>query len=250
MLIDVNAFCGRWPFAPRVATEPGAVADALAACGVTEAHVAAVESVLSPDVNWEEQNLARQLAGQDVLVHSPIVHPLRRGWKDALKRAADHGSRLVKLTPSYHDYAPDAPQVVALIEAAHDLGLAVGLLLRIEDERRHHVLMSVSAPSMLAVQHLAERIAPTPLLLLNAYYHQIVAAAKQVPNLRFDTAFCEYTDPVPDALAATNPGQLMFGSCAPLLYPRAQRMKLDCSTLSDGDRAAISAGNAQALFGG
>lgn len=248
MLIDVNAWCGRWPFVPRVSTEPAAIADELAAIGVTAAHAASLEAVLSPDPVWEERQLARRLAGVALFVPSPVVHPLRLGWRDELRRAADAGAKMVRLTPSYHGYDPDAPAALALADAAADAGLLVALVMRIEDERRHHPLTKVSAPSQLQVRHLADRLAPRPLLVLAAYIHEIKALG-QAGNVRCDLSFCEFTDPAGDAVAAVGAERLLFGTHAPLLYPTAQRMKLDCSTLDAAARRAVEAGNADALLG-
>lgn len=248
MLIDVNAWCGRWPFAPRVPTDAGAIADQLAAAGVTTAHVASLEAVLSPDPVWEERQLAKQIAKLDMLVPSPVVHPMRCGWQDQLQRTADAGGKMVRLVPSYHGYAPDAPQVLALIDGASDLGLTVALVLRMEDERRHHPLMKVSPPPALAVRHLADLIAPRALLLTAAVYSDVMSYASQA-NLYFDLSFCEYTDPAANAAAAIGAERLCFGTHAPLLYPQAQRMKFDCSTLDDSARSAIATGNAAALLG-
>lgn len=242
MLIDINTHAGRWPFLQSGPTEPAALEDELRAAGITRAMVSAIESVLAPHPSIEEQRLHPRLS--DFFSHAPLISPMLFDWRDRLRQARDEfGATTIRLLPSYHRYEADGDEAAALVEAAAELNLHVAVLVRIEDERAHYPLMAVPAPTEAALLKLADRLAPRPLILLNAYRWELPAFADR-PHVCFDLPYLESEHPFASITAIVPPSRLLFASHAPLMYPIAQRRKLDHGELSDADRAAVAAGNA------
>jgi len=239
MLIDVNCYIGRWPFVSDLPETVDQVAEGLVKSGITQAHVASMHSFFVPDPAQEERKLRDEIAGHDLFQWSPIIRPDMPNWRDSLKQAADDGAKLIKLAPGFHQYEPDDDVVVELVNAATALNIRTSFIVRMEDERRQHPLCRVPSLDLTRLRHLAEQVAPMPLLVLNVFYHEITGLADQ-SNLCFDLSYCEYDSPAPRAVAAVGNDRVLFGTSAPLLYAKAQQMKLDDSVENDAMRNAIA----------
>ena len=237
MLTDANAWCGTWPFDGQPAVEAAGLRHTLTAAGISAALVAALDGLFAPDPMPAERRLAQQVQGQPGLRHAPVGAADLPNWRAALREAVDtFRAPMVRLVPTLRPAAPDVARLATVAAAAQDLGIRTALVLRTEDERNQHPRLNVAPLPLEAMVGLARRVAPSPLLVLNAYTRELATLAVE-HNLWFDTAMLDGDDPIA-AAASRCPGRLVFGTAAPLLHAPAQVAKLRAT---DADPAAAAA---------
>ena len=247
MLIDVNCSLGFWPFLMEQQTSAAKLAKHLAAEGVTQALVSPLESVLCPDPHVPSLRLLGQLKKHPELIPVPVVDPSLTNWRECLGAYDEAGhSRAVKIIPNYHRYALDAGCVDELMAAMAKRTLMIQM--RVEDERQHYPLMKVPGVGVDHVVALANRCPRVPIVCLCPYLAEATRLVKETANVHVDLAFIEYTTTIKFALGRIPAKRLLFGSHTPLLYTRANVMKMQHADAPRRDVNAIAAGNAKRLF--
>ena len=248
-MIDVNAAVGRWSFAASWAERADELAAAMAEASVAQAHVSAMEAVLAPDPLEATQRLCDSVAGHERLVPAAVADPtLRTAEADLRRLVSNWPVRLVKLYPSFGGYSAEDDRVAGMVRAAWAEGVLTAVMMRLEDDRNQHRVMRVDPVGVDGVTSLAAKVAPLPLLVLNALKGEVADLTKQAGNLLLDIAFVESGASLPDLLQNVSAERLVFGSNAPLFYPQAAAAKLAHDEVDEAQRQAIAVGNINGIL--
>jgi len=231
MIVDTNTWVGHWPFQRLVRATPSELAEHLAAEGIDRAWTAAADAVLYQDPQLGNADWLPDIAEHEQLVPVAIIDPSLRNWRDSLKQCVEQwGARVVKLVPSYHRLDLESAQVAECIEEAAGQGLAVSIQYRIEDERRHHLLMQVPAPPTDAIVALAQRHPATKLHVACAYKAE-ASRMLEAGNIIFELSSFEAMDTLADMTEKIPAERLCFGSHTPFYLARSAVLKVQSSTL-------------------
>jgi uncharacterized protein len=257
VIVDCNAYCGRWPF--RRLGFPGA-AGLAKLMGRTATDVAlvsplagafyrdclsAVQEMLD-DPGWDAQTM----------LPVAVVNPAFPGWRRDLETMAGSlGCVALRLLPNYHGYSlyeEGADSGLAVVEKAQGLGLPVILTMRMQDERSHHWHMLVDAVPVDEVRFLMRLLPRGKYVLSNVWFREARALQPELELVDDGAWEVSYKPPdhfVEDAVRECGPERLLYGSAAPLQYPECTLAVVRGADVSDEAKELMLAGNARRLFG-
>jgi predicted TIM-barrel fold metal-dependent hydrolase len=250
-LVDTNVTLSRWPERRLPLDDTKALAAKLRRQGVTEAWAGSFDGLLHKDIAGVNSRLAAECRkeGRGLLVPFGSINPTLPGWEDDLRRChEEHRMPGIRLHPNYHRYPLDDPKFAKLLDLAGARKLMVQLVVSMEDERTQHPLMQAPNVDVKPLPALLKSRPSLRVILLNwsrgvkADQAQKLASAGQV---FFDIATVESVGGVANLLKGLPADRLVFGSYAPFFYFESALLKLKESPLSEGQLAAIRAGNAQ-----
>ena len=243
MIVDVNAFIGKWPYWPVPLTAHETV-DRACIC-----------STRSLFVNWEDGNCE---------VEAVVSHNAARlvpfaclGTLETSHRAADRkhdlaayrarGFRGIRLYPQHHSYhLLYEPFVDEICEQAESLKLPVLLSLR--------AIMNWGVPTLELNDMLGivERHPRVVWILSGVNYLQEIRGAqlllRKYPSVHLETSCVMGYEAIQKIVSECGYEQILFGSAAPLQHARANLEKILHARVSDTAREAILAGNAKRLL--
>jgi predicted TIM-barrel fold metal-dependent hydrolase len=245
MIIDCNVGFGHWPFARFAEDTPAKLDRVLAREGIDRALVSSAEAVLYEEPEECNRELERKLARFPRLVPVPVASPR---VKSAAAILAKPGIRALKLIPNYHAYSLTDHRAVDLCARAAELRIPVLVQMRVEDERSHYELLKVPGVTVEEIASLAARLSGLSIVALCPYFAEAVRLA-EIPDVYVDISYAETLDTLGRLCARVPAAKVLFGSHAPWLYARAAVRKLALSSIDEGERRAIGAGNAARLFG-
>ena len=253
MVVDVNAFIGKWPYWPVPASTPEAAVSKFSQWKIDRACICSTRSLF---VHWEDGNLEVECAAEQ--------HPARLipfaciGTFETSHCAADRkhdletyrkrGFRGIRLYPQHHSYSLLVePFVDGICEQAEALKLPVLLSLR--------AIMNWGVPSldlgdMLSIVARHPRV---PWILSGINYLQEIRTAvlllRRYPSVHLETSCVMGYEAIQKAVQECGYHQILFGSAAPLQHGRAGFEKVLHARVGDLAREAILAGNANRLLG-
>jgi predicted TIM-barrel fold metal-dependent hydrolase len=253
MVVDVNAFIGKWPYWPVPASTPAAAVSRFSQWGIDRACICSTRSLF---VHWEDGNREVETA---VRQHPKSLLPFAcLGTFETSHHAADsrhdlaayraRGFRGIRLYPQHHSYHLLFESFVdEICEQAQALNLPVVLPLR--------AIMNWGVPSldlhdMLSV---VERHPRVPWILSGInYLHEIRSALlllRRYSSVHLETSCVMGYEAIQKAVKECGHEQILFGSAAPLQHGRADLEKVLHARIGDAAREAILAGNANRLLG-
>lgn len=254
MILDANAFIGKWPYWRVERSTPDQVAAELRGIGVSQAAVCSTRSVF---VNWQDGNeeVLRATAesgsmlvpfaclGTQELSHEYVDRPY------GLAAYRERGFRGVRLYPQHHSYHVLYQQFVdAILEDAAACNWPVVLPLRI--------IMNWGVPSLdpAVVSALVLRHPKVRWILAGVnYLHELQMAthlmrAHQTVHLE-SSCIMGYAA-IEKTVRQCGPQQLVFGSGAPLQHAAASLSKIVHAKLSDSEREDVLGGNLKRMLEG
>ena len=242
--MDFNGFVGNWPFFRIRNNTVEKLAALHSRCGIAGGFVSSMEAIFYQDP-WEaELELSRQLKGTGYL-HFMTVNPTLPGWRDDLKRAIrDLDIKGVRLVPGFQGYTLGDPCVAELCASLREYGLPMILTLRLRDERTMYMIQPRSIP-MEEVEMFLEENREIPTLVTHI---RAAEAEKLVPLLRENlfvdnSGFKDGLFVLDRLVKETALGaHLVYGSGAPLMEMQATTMQIETAEISEGEKAAIFAG--------
>jgi hypothetical protein len=134
------------------------------------------------------------------------------------------------------------------LKLATSHGLAIQLVLLLEDERTQGRLLRAPAPKLDGLPKALQAVAGARVMVINwqrAMAGKPVLMALEGANLLFDIAMLEGITGITFALEQLPVEHLCFGSYAPVFYHEAAKLKLQESELNDAQMQAITHGNAE-----
>lgn len=254
MITDVNVSLSRWPFRRLPCDELPELAQKLRACGVTEAWAGSFDGVFHKDVAAVNARLAEACSQRHGVRLRPFgsVNPMLPDWREDLRRChEEHRMPGIRLHPSYHGYALDAPVFAELLTLAERRGLIVELVVRIEDLRMQHPLMRVPDVDTKPLTKLLAARPGLRLVLLNAMRTirgDAINALADAGRVYFEIAMLEGVGGVSKLLDRIPADRLLFGSHAPFFILESAVLKLRESELLPAQLDTITHKNAARLL--
>lgn len=268
-IFDVNCGCGAWPFRPTLPADASSLEELLRAEGVTRACAYPLEAYLWPDPQEANELRLPQLARSSFFVPSAVLNPTLPAWRKGYLRCREEwGVSVVRLMPNYHLYELTQAGVDALTEQAASDGVVLGVHVRAEDKRMQNPIAKVPPVPIddvvaLARRHpgvqvvafgfgrLWDRCELVPPDMVNQL--QLRPEPERRPelpeNLWIELSFFEHESSFANALKLFPAERLLFGSHAPLFYPRANVAKIQYSEAPAKAKTAALRTNAEGLLG-
>jgi len=252
MVVDVNAFIGKWPYWPIPSSSEAAVSK-FSQWGIDQACICSTRSLFVSweDGNCESETLSRQ--HQAELVPFACLGTLETshraaGRKHDLRTYRERGFRGIRLYPQHHSYHLLFESFVdEICEQAQVLHLPVLLSLR--------AIMNWGVPSLDLCDMLAivERHPRVPWILSGVNYLQEIRSVqllmRRYPSVNLETSCVMGYEAIQKVVNECGHEQILFGSAAPLQHGRANLEKILHARVSETARQAILSSNAQRLLG-
>jgi predicted TIM-barrel fold metal-dependent hydrolase len=253
MIVDANAYIGRWPYWPVAATSPEQVFASLSESGIQRAAVCSTRSIF---VHWEDGNCeteaAQQAIGEALIPFvcfgtRELSHAYREPAYDFESYAA-RGFRGVRLYPQHHSYhLLFCGFVDVILEDAAARSWPVVLPLR--------ALMNWGVPSLSPeVMHAIVSRHPRVQWILAGvnYLFELQMATSlmlKYPNVSLETSCVMGYAAIEKTVAQCGEDQLLFGSGAPFQMAAASLAKVMQASLADRVKDKILGGNFLRLLG-
>ena len=262
-IIDSNVHLFDWPFRKLKYARTQTLVAKLRKHRITQAWAGSFEAVLNKQLDLANRRLAEecQSRGGGLLVPIGSVNPAWPDWEEDLRRCHEqYRMRGVRLYPTYHGYTLDHPEFVALLAAAAKRSLLVQIVLRMEDERVHHVATSVPTASAGPLPDVLKKVPEANVQLLNSagplLGNSLPALIRETP-VTFDIAAVEGNGGVGRLIDGQNSSyrgaipveRLLFGSHAPFFPCETALLKLFESPLSREQLEKLMQANARRVLG-
>ncbi len=252
MILDVNAFIGKWPYWPIAASTGAEVRALLASWGIQQAAICSTRSLF---VNWEDGNAETEreaAASGGALIPMACLGPLELSHRLAEKTYdfgayAARGFRGVRLYPQHHSYHPlYETSIEAVLEDAAQRGWPVMLPLR--------VIMNWGLP-MIDIGVMAALITRHPrvnwiLAGINYLFElqMAVSMMRRFERVHLETSCIMGFHAIAKIVQQVGAERLLFGSGSPLQNGAAVAAKIAHAEISDAAREAVFHSNARRLF--
>jgi hypothetical protein len=268
-MFDINCGCGVWPFRPTPRADAGSLEALLRAEGIARACAYPIEAYLWPDPQEANELRLPQLARSPFFVCSAVLNPTLPAWSKGYRRCREKwGVPMVRLMPNYHLYELTHPGVDDLATQAAADRVVLGVFVRAEDKRMQNPIAKVPPVPIDDVVALARRHPDLRVVALGfgklwdrcdlvppAMVNQLQLRPElddrpDLPeNMWIELSFFEHESSFANALKLFPAGRLLFGTHAPLLYPRANVLKIQNSEAPKRARTAAFKTNAEELLG-
>lgn len=252
MIVDANAFVGKWPFWPLRAAAPHEVVEELRGWGIDRAAICSTRALF---VSWEDGNCETEQACRAhpdrfipfaCLGTLELSHTL--GGRDYdFAGYASRGFRGIRLYPQHHSYHPLwAGFVDRILEEAAGRGWPVMLPLR--------TIMNWGMPSLdpAVIEALVLRHPQVPWILAGVNYlfelQMAVSLMRRLPAVHLETSCVMGFEAVRKTVEQCGAERVLFGSAAPLQHGAANVEKVLRAKIGDAAREAVLAGNARRLL--
>jgi len=240
MIIDMNAYIGKWPFWPVRASSASEVAGDLDGWRIDAAAICSTRCIFvnCADGNRETAMAAEQQPGQ----FFPFAS---LGPGDAFPSEKFYG---VRLYPQHHSYHPlFEPETDRIISGAMERKWPVLLPLRL--------IMNWGMPmqELGVINALVERHPQATWILAGInYLHELQLAVhlmKRFETVHVETSCIMGYDAIAKTVDQCGSRQLLFGSGAPVQHGGAGVAKIAHAKISDAARESIIHVNAERLLG-
>lgn len=251
MIIDTNAYLGRWPFRRTPCDELDRLLEVYQRYGISEAWVGSLEGLFHRDIAgvnhrlWETCQRVKEVR----LTPFGSVNPRLPDWKEDLRRCAEEYKMPgLRLHPNYHRYRLDEPVFAELLDLAGQYGLLVQLAIRMEDVRVQDDRFPVPDVDL---KPLAEQVRGRPrlrLMLLNSFIpdaRPLLPTLVQTGQVWVEIAALEGPGGAEQAAGRLRADRISFGSHLPLFCLESALLKMEESELAAEVRRAIFEENAR-----
>ena len=252
MIVDFNAFIGKWPYWPVGPAAAAEVAEALAGWRIDRAAICSTRSVF---VDWEDGNSEVERACRErpssfmpfACLGTLDLSPARPSRDHGLERYAARGFRGIRLYPQHHSYHPlYEPFVDRILEEAGRLRWPVVLPLRL--------IMNWGMPvlDLGIVEGLVGRHSGVTWVLSGVnYLHELQLALslmRRYPSVHLETSCVMGFDAIARLVEQCGADRILFGSAAPIQHAGAGVAKVLRARIAGADREAILGLNARRLL--
>ena len=197
---------------------------------------------------YDEINTSRKW--KDRLIPFAVINPVYSGWKEDLKISTTRlGMKGVRIFPKYHRYTLDHPECIELVKMVRDMGLPIGLTLRMVDSRPSSWLDITDEWKLSDIMPLVEAVPDAKFMVLN------VAGSTQLEKEQVE--LLKKTDLFIDTSGRNiiNLGEMLktfgkdkfgFGTHSPILDYRTGALRIAALREDEADaatKADLQAGN-------
>ncbi len=250
-MIDCQVYFSKWPTRHLPDDTPARLAARLERFGVRQAWVGSFDGLLHKDMAAANARLAEACRKASSVEWVPIgtVNPTLPDWQEDLRRCQqEHQMPGIRLFPGYHDYRLDDERFRRLLRMAAERGMAVQLVVKMEDERTQHPMLRAKPVDVTGLETLVRQTRGLKLMVLNGANRglrpEAIDRLAQTGQVLFDIAMLEGVGGVRKLVDQIGHDRIVFGSLAPLFYFEAAWLKLKESPLSGVQRRAILQDNA------
>jgi predicted TIM-barrel fold metal-dependent hydrolase len=261
-IIDTNVHLFDWPFRKLKYARTDALVAKLKKHRIVQAWAGSFEAVLQKQLDGVNRRLAEECRtrGQGMLIPIGSVNPAWPDWDEDLRRChEEYRMPGVRLYPAYHGYTLDHPELARLIADARMRGLLVQIVLRLEDERVHHVATNIPAINVAPLVDVLKKNPQAKVQLINSAGPLLgnnVPALVRETSVTFDIAATEGNGGVGKLIDGKNYSyrgaipvdRLLFGSYAPFFPCESALMKLFESPLTLEQLQQLMNANARRLI--
>ncbi|GAH17823.1 unnamed protein product, partial [marine sediment metagenome] len=195
MIIDANAFLGKWPFEDLSNSNPNELVKMMKINHINKTLVSPVEGIFYKDPQEANENLFKNIQKKLALIPIAVINPKLGNWEECInKNLKVYKIKGVKLHPNYHSYNLKDRNLKSMLRKLEVLELPVIFQIRMEDRRTHHPLMQVPDLNAEEILKLGGDFPNLPIILGGMLYHEIeenrTLLAKR-KKLFIDTSFLE-----------------------------------------------------------
>lgn len=251
MLIDVNAFLGRYPYRQAPGGSPLALLAAMDRTGIDQAWISNLSAVFWKDPTEGNHVLYQAALQQPRLRPVPAVHPELANWTEVLREAKERAAPCVRADPTFYGLDPSGPEMQALAGTCGELGLPLLMAVRLEDGRQRHPNDGAAELAPAAVRALLRSNPEVRLLVTHAdrdFIEQVHFGSTPAEAERILWDICWIWGPPEDHLAlllnTVGLERFAFGTGMLLRLPENSVAKLDLLEIRAEERAAIEHLNA------
>ena len=254
MIVDVNAWCGRWPFRRLAFAGAAGLVKLLERTGTDLALVSPISGAFYRDCLTAMEEMLED-AGWDERRMKPVavVNPTFPGWQEDLEAMVrGMGCAAVRLISNYHGYTLYDEVALQVAKRVLDRGLPLVVTMRMQDERSHHWCMPVRPVAVEEVQFLMRQLPEATYVLSNIWYSEVRSLRRELEMVRQGAWEMSYKPPaffVEQAVEEFGPERVLYGSGAPLQYPESLLLPVQEADVSQQAKELILGGNAARLFG-
>jgi len=255
MIIDVNAFLGRYPFRRAPGGSPQALIEGMDRTGVTEAWVSNLSAIFWRDPTEGNGVLYQAAEFQPRFRPVPAIHPALPNWLEVLQEAVERRAPCVRADPTCYALEPGGGEMLALAAACGTAGMPLLMAVRLEDGRQRHPNDAAPELPAAAVRALLRADPRVRLLITHAdrdLIEQVHFGSTPAEAARVLWDICWIWGPPEDHLAlllkTIGVERFTFGTGMPLRLPENAVARLDLLDLSQDDRHRIEQGNASAFL--
>lgn len=262
-IIDTNVHLFEWPFRKLKYARTEALVAKLRKHRISQAWAGSFEAVLHKQLGAVNRRLADECRtrGGGLLVPIGSVNPAWADWEEDV-RLCHEQYRMpgVRLYPAYHGYTLDQPQFAQLLADAAGRKLLVQIVLRLEDERVHHVATNVPLVNVSPLAAVLKKVPTAKVQLINSAGPLLgnnVAALVRETQVTFDIAATEGNGGLGKLIEGKNysyrgaipADRLLFGSHAPFFPCESALLKLFESPLNLRQLEQLMQANATRVLG-
>jgi predicted TIM-barrel fold metal-dependent hydrolase len=260
-ITDTNIHLFDWPFRKLKYAKTDALVAKLKKHRIAKAWAGTFDAVLNKQLDRANRRLAEECSARDDGMLIPIgsVNPAWPDWDEDLRRCHEQYKMPgIRLYPSYHGYTLDHADFLRLLADAAKRNLLVQIVLRLEDDRVHHVATSIPPLNVAPLVDALKKLPTAKVQLLNSAGPLLgnnLAALVRDTQCTFDIAATESNGGVGKLLEGKNTSyrgaipidRLTFGSHAPFFPCESALLKLFESPLTLEQFQQIANSNARQL---
>jgi len=254
MWIDSNAYVGHWPFRQVRNSTCKELVTRMDAHGIAASVLTNINGIFYKDTQAANQELYDEIntsrKWKDRLIPFAVINPVYSGWKEDLKISTTRlGMKGVRIFPKYHRYTLDHPECIELVKMVRDMGLPIGLTLRMVDSRPSSWLDITDEWKLSDIMPLVEAVPDAKFMVLN------VAGSTQLEKEQVE--LLKKTDLFIDTSGRNiiNLGEMLktfgkdkfgFGTHSPILDYRTGALRIAALREDEADaatKADLQAGN-------
>lgn len=247
MIVDINAYCGNWPYWPIAHKTAAEIVALMDRAGIDRAAITSTQGpfVGSPEGNAETAYI---VAGQpDRLIGFATASPTdgEAALVD-LARCHDAGMRGLRLFPQHHQYRlDDDPVLGEILATVARWGWPVLVPIRL--------IMNWGMPGfdVREIGNLAARYPSIRFIVGGVNYGELrdaLAVMRRNPNVSIETSCLQIHEGVKTLVERAGSGRVYFGSGLPLQYPAAGLAKVQHAEIDEASKAAILGDSAARLL--
>lgn len=261
MWIDINAYTGHWPYKELQHNTLEALLKRMDRFGVDKSVVASLNGIHYKNTQTANDSLLGEIRqhrlSKDRIIPFAVINPSYPGWELDLKKCAEAGFRGVRIYPQYHDYLPEDPACLELVKKCRELGMIVGLTIRMVDSRQRSWLdlpqvagTAMGEWTLKNFMPLIRAVPDAPYFILNIANGLVVDAADsdllKKENILFDTSGRSLSF-MPDLISQYGAGKFAFGTHSPILDYLTGMLRIESlrsGEASENDKGRMRSGNA------
>ena len=247
MIIDINAYCGNWPYYPIRVRSNEALVSLLDKFNIDQAAITSTKGIFVAAAAGNEDTAAMVAQSPSRLLAFATVTPTDdKPAVEQLRRCAAQGMKGLRLFPQHHGYRLDDDPVLAdILDACQELALPVLIPIRL--------MANWSMPTLdvREIGNLAARFPAVQFIVGGCNYGEVrdtLGVMRRQPNVAMETSCLQLHEGVRTFVERAGAERVYFGSGLPLQYPGPGLAKIIHAQISDAAKELILGGNAQRLI--